>query len=70
MTCKEICVAWIRRCHPDLTDQVEIERLALAFWEASPSGELSHVFDAADILEREHAQRLLEAAAATGKPPT
>ena len=52
MTGKQICEAWVRRQHPDLPAG-DVEREALAFWNASPTGELGHVFAAGRILEEE-----------------
>lgn len=51
-TGKEICEAWIRRQHPQASE-ADVARLAREFWDASPRGELFHVFDALAILRAE-----------------
>lgn len=48
MTYQEVCEAHIRKTRPEVTDPEEIRKLALAFFNASPSGELWHVHAAAD----------------------
>ena len=49
-TCKEICEAYIKFCFPDLS-QEQVEKEAKDFYEASPTGELFHVFAAAEVLK-------------------
>ena len=43
---KEICEAWVRHQRSEVTDQAEIERLALEFWNSGSDGGLSHVIAA------------------------
>jgi hypothetical protein len=50
MTGQEICEAWIRKQKPEASDE-EVARLALEFWNASPTGEIDHVFAAQAELE-------------------
>lgn len=45
MTNKEMCVAIARHRNPSATDE-QIAEAAEAFWNASPSGDLGHVFGA------------------------
>ena len=42
---QQICEAWIRLTEPNVAE-TEIAEKARAFFEASPSGELNHVFEA------------------------
>lgn len=50
MTLLEAVENFIRKCRPELTDAAEVRRLALEFWNASPTGELDHVYAALDEL--------------------
>jgi hypothetical protein len=61
VTYEQICEAWIRYSRPGLTDPVEINQAARAFWGSDPSGHVFHVSTAheimimAGVLPEEHA---------------
>ena len=57
MTGKEICEAAVRNTWADL-DDAEVSRRARMYWDASPNGELWHVFQLAMLSPQQQRERL------------
>ena len=50
MTCKEVSEAAARIAYPSLPQEA-IGRIGVAIWNASPTGELYHIFELADMIK-------------------